>query len=76
MTQLQHTRTRNQPFTIRETDTEEFGMAVVARTKRYRFYWLLGEKPMLLRILDVDGTDVTGSVDPPDGMREYLAQYG
>ena len=69
-----HTPTQ-QRFTIEQQETDIADRAVVARTKRYAFYWLLGEEPVLLGVRDYDGTDVTGQVDPPDGMFERLAQH-
>jgi hypothetical protein len=44
------------------------------RTKRYAFYWLLGEEPVLLQVKDYDGSDVTREVDPPAGMYDRLLQ--
>ncbi|QSG15345.1 hypothetical protein [Halapricum desulfuricans] len=71
--QSQHTA----PFTISEADSDAFpGTAVVAKTKRYTFYWLAGEEPILLTVKDYDGTNVTGEVDPPDSMIERVAQAG
>jgi len=70
------TKSRNSaPFTISETDSDELPeTTLVARTKRYTFYWLVGEEPILLTVKDVDGTTVTGEVEPPDRMVEQLAQ--
>ncbi|QSG09293.1 hypothetical protein [Halapricum desulfuricans] len=65
------------PFTISEADSDaapETG--VVTQTKRYTFYWLVGEEPILLTVKDYDGTNVTGEVDPPDRMIERVAQSG
>lgn len=74
MPQLQHARSRTQRFTVDEAETEDPETLVLARTKRYTFYWLLGGEPILLRVVDVDGTDLTDEVDPPDGMVQRLAQ--
>lgn len=69
--QTQHTA----PFTISEADSDASPeTAIVARTKRYAFYWLIGEEPILLTVKDYDGTNVTGEVDPPDRMIERIAQ--
>lgn len=67
-------QSRTQPFTVSEQETDFADNAVVVRTKRYAFYWLVSDTPVLLSIRDYDGTDVTGSVDPPDGMRQRVAQ--
>lgn len=65
------------PFTISEADSDAFPeTAVVAKTKRYAFYWLAGKEPILLTVKDYDGTNVTGEVDPPDSMIERVAQAG
>jgi hypothetical protein len=74
MTQITHSRTKPQQFTISEGESDTLQRAVVARTKRYAFYWLLGEEPVLLQVRDYDGSDVTREVDPPDEMYEKLAQ--
>lgn len=63
-----------QRFTITEQETDFADSAVVVRTKRYAFYWLLSDTPVLLSVRDYDGTDVTGTVDPPDEMYERVAQ--
>ena len=70
------TQSRNSaPYTISEADSDALPeTTLVARTKRYTFYWLVGEEPILLAIKDIDGTTVTGEVEPPDGMVEQLAQ--
>jgi hypothetical protein len=62
-------------FTVAEQETDFSDDVVVVRTKRYAFYWLLSDTPVLLSVRDYDGTDVTGSVDPPDGMYERVAQH-
>ncbi len=69
-TQSQHAA----PFTITEAENDALPeTAVVARTKRYAFYWLVGEEPILLTVKDYDGTTVTDEVEPPDSMVERLA---
>ncbi|MUV89916.1 hypothetical protein GJ629_08425 [Halapricum sp. CBA1109] len=68
----QSTATR---FTVAEQETDFSDDVVVVRTKRYAFYWLLSDTPVLLSVRDYDGTDVTGTVDPPDGMYERVAQH-
>jgi hypothetical protein len=72
------THSRNSaPFTISEESSDELPeTTLVARTKRYTFYWLVGEEPILLTVKDVDGTTVTGEIEPPDRMVEQLAQAG
>lgn len=74
MTQTTHPRRRPQQFTITERENDTLQRAVVARTKRYTFYWLLGEEPVLLLVRDYDGSDVTRTVDPPEEMCERLAR--
>jgi|AntRauTorcE11898_2_1112593.scaffolds.fasta_scaffold33447_1 hypothetical protein len=65
------------PYTISEASSDELPeTTLVARTKRYTFYWLVGEEPILLTVKDIDGTNVTGEVEPPDRMAEQLAQAG
>ena len=63
-----------QQFTVSECETDALGRAVIVRTKRYAFYWLLGEEPVLLQVKDYDGSDVTREVDPPAGMYDRLLQ--
>jgi len=70
--------TRSRPssasFTTQEVSTEETpGAAVKTRTKRYTFYWQIGaDGPVLLRVSDFDGADVTEDVDPPDDMYDRV----
>lgn len=61
-------------FTTQEVSTEETpGGAIKTRTKRYTFYWQIGaDGPVLLRVSDFDGTDVTDDVDPPEGMYDRV----
>lgn len=73
---VQEQTAHTQRFTTTEQETDIADGAIVARTKRYTFYWLLCEEPLLVRVTDYDGTDVTDEVEPPDGMEELLAQAG
>ena len=61
-------------FTTHEISTEETPSgAVKTRTKRYTFYWQIGaDGPVLLRVSDFDGADVTADVDPPDEMYDRV----
>ena len=70
------TESRNSaPFTVSETGSDaQPETTIIARTKRYTFYWLVGEEPILLLVKDYDGTTVTDEVDPPDRMVDWLAQ--
>ena len=70
----QSQQTRSAQFTISEQETDSPSQAVIARTKRYAFYWLLGEEPILLLVRDYDGSDVTEKVTPPEEMYDRLAQ--
>ena len=67
-------RSADTSFTTHEVSTEETpDQAVKTRTKRYTFYWQIGaDGPVLLRVSDYDGTDVTTDVDPPDEMYERV----
>lgn len=61
-------------FTAREVSTEETAdIAMKTQTKRYTFYWQIGaDGPVLLRVTDFDGTDVTTDVEPPAEMYERV----
>ncbi|WP_181686228.1 hypothetical protein [Halorhabdus salina] len=63
-------------FTAQEITTEETAdVAMKTQTKRYTFYWQIGaDGPVLLRVSDFDGTDVTTDVDPPDDMYDRVRQ--
>ena len=63
-------------FTTHEVVTEETAdVAMKTQTKRYTFYWQIGaDGPVLLRVSDFDGVDVTNEVDPPDEMYERVRQ--
>ena len=70
-----HSQRSTDRFTITETEADYAEQVVIARTKRYAFYWLLADRPVLLAVRDYDGTDVSGSVDPPDGMVQRVARH-
>lgn len=61
-------------FTAREVSTEETAdIAMKTQTKRYTFYWQIGaDGPVLLRVSDFDGADVTAEIEPPAEMYERV----
>ncbi|MFW5950462.1 MAG: hypothetical protein ACOCR6_03920 [archaeon] len=63
-------------FTTHEVVTEETpDVTMKTQTKRYTFYWQIGANgPVLLRVSDFDGVDVTDEIDPPDEMYERVRQ--
>ncbi|QGN06715.1 hypothetical protein Hrd1104_05025 [Halorhabdus sp. CBA1104] len=63
-------------FTAHEVTTDQTAdVAMKTQTKRYTFYWQIGANgPVLLRVSDYDGTDVTSDVDPPDDMYDRVRQ--
>jgi hypothetical protein len=62
-----------QRFTLEQRSSAHLDeRLLVGKTKRYTFYWVGEDDPVLVLVRDIDGTEVTEEIDPPDGMRRAV----